>query len=44
LTNSDKNDTQFKGGKAPMAIAVWNGQNKERNGQKGITQWNELKY
>ena len=44
LTNSDTNDTQFKGGKAPMAIAVWNGQNKERNGQKGITQWNELKY
>ncbi len=44
LTNSDTNDTQFKGGKAPMAIAVWNGQNKERNGQKGITQWQELKY
>jgi DMSO reductase family type II enzyme heme b subunit len=44
LTNSDTNDTQFKGGKAPMAIAIWNGQNKERNGQKGITQWNELRY
>ena len=44
LSNSDTNDTQFKGGKTPMAIAVWNGQNKERNGQKGITQWNELKY
>ena len=44
LTNSDENDTQFKGGKTPMAIAIWNGQNKERNGQKGVTQWNELKY
>ena len=44
LTNSDTNDTQFQGGKTPMAIAVWNGQNKERNGQKGITQWNELRY
>jgi hypothetical protein len=27
-----------------MAIAVWNGQNKERNGQKGVTQWNTLEY
>jgi len=44
LTNSDQNDTQFKGGKTPMAIAIWNGQNKERNGQKAITQWQELKY
>jgi len=44
LTNGDANDTQFKTGKTPMAIAVWNGQNKERNGQKGVTQWNELQY
>jgi DMSO reductase family type II enzyme heme b subunit len=44
LTNSDANDTQFTGGKTPMAIAVWNGQNKERNGQKGVTQWNTLHY
>ena len=44
LTNSDKNDTQFSGGKTPMGIAVWNGQNKERNGQKAITQWQELRY
>jgi len=44
LTNSDKNDTQFKGGKTPMGIAIWNGQNKERNGQKAITQWQELRY
>lgn len=44
LTNSDTNDTQFTGTKAPMAIAIWNGQNKERNGQKAVTQWNELQY
>lgn len=44
LTTSDQNDTQFKTGKTPMAMAVWNGQNKERNGQKGVTQWHELRY
>jgi DMSO reductase family type II enzyme heme b subunit len=44
LTNSDTNDTQFKGGKTPMAIAIWNGNNKDRNGQKAVTQWNELQY
>ena len=33
-----------KRGKTPMAIAVWNGQNKERNGQKAVTQWNTLHY
>ncbi len=44
LTTSDVNDTQFKGNKTPIAIAVWNGQNKERNGQKAITQWHELRY
>ena len=44
LATSDSNDTQFKGGKTPMGIAIWNGHNKERNGQKAITQWQELKY
>jgi len=44
LTTGDSNDAQFTGGKAPMAIAIWNGQNKERNGQKAVTSWNELKY
>ena len=44
LTNGDSNDTQFNGSKTPMAIAIWNGQNKERNGQKAVTQWNELRY
>ena len=44
LTTSDQNDTQFSGGKTPMAIAVWNGQNKERNGQKAVTQFHTLEY
>ena len=44
LKTSDANDTQFTGSKTPMAIAIWNGQNKERNGQKAVTQWNTLHY
>jgi DMSO reductase family type II enzyme heme b subunit len=44
LTTKDQNDTQFKGKKTPMAIAIWNGGNKERNGQKAVTQWNYLHY
>ena len=44
LTTSDANDTQFKSGKTPMAIAIWNGANKERNGQKAVVQWQTLKY
>jgi len=44
LTTSDSNDSQFSGGKTPMGMAIWNGQNKERNGQKAITQWHELRY
>ena len=44
LSTSDQNDTQFSGGKTPMAIAIWNGGNKERNGQKAVTQWNTLHY
>jgi len=44
LKTSDANDTQFGGGKASMAIAIWDGNNKERNGQKAVTQWNTLHY
>ncbi|MCH8208566.1 MAG: nitrite oxidoreductase, gamma subunit [Nitrospinae bacterium] len=44
LTTKDANDTQFKGGSTPMAIAIWNGSNKERNGQKAVTQFHTLKY
>jgi DMSO reductase family type II enzyme heme b subunit len=44
LKTGDSNDVQLGGGKASMAIAIWNGQNKERNGQKAVTQWNTLNY
>jgi len=44
LKTGDSNDTQFGGSKTPMAIAIWNGNNKERNGQKAVTQWNTLHY
>ena len=44
LKTGDANDTQFSGGKTPMAIAIWDGNNKERNGQKAVTQWNTLHY
>lgn len=44
LKTTDTNDTQFSGNKTPMAIAIWNGQNKERNGQKAVTQWQTLQY
>ena len=44
LTTDDPNDTQFTEGKSPIAFAVWNGGNKERNGQKGVTHFHELKY
>lgn len=38
LENSDANDIQFKVS-LPMAIAVWDGGNRETNGQKGISDW-----
>ena len=38
LVNSDNADIQFRY-PIVMAIAVWNGGNGERNGQKGISNW-----
>ena len=38
LMNADNADVQFKYSTV-MAIAVWNGSNRERNGQKGISSW-----
>ncbi len=43
LVNSDSNDIQFKHS-VPMAIAVWNGGNRERNGQKGLAGWILMKF
>ena len=43
LRNSDTADTQFEES-TQMAVAVWNGGNKERNGQKGIVGWVLLRF
>ncbi len=43
LTNSDENDVQFEHS-LPMAVAIWNGDNRERNGQKGIAGWILLRF
>ncbi len=43
LTNADENDAQFEHS-MPMAVAVWNGYNRERNGQKGIAGWILLRF
>jgi DMSO reductase family type II enzyme heme b subunit len=44
LTTSDPNDVQFKAGASvPVAFAVWDGANVERNGMKGISTWFTLK-
>ena len=44
LKTEDVNDTQFIGRKTSIAFAVWNGNNKERNGQKALTIFHTLKY
>ncbi len=44
LKTGDSNDTQFTGKEIPIAFAVWNGNNKERNGQKALTIFHILKY
>jgi DMSO reductase family type II enzyme heme b subunit len=43
LTNAEEDDVQFKKSSA-MAIAAWNGGNRETNGQKGIAGWILLKF
>ena len=43
LTNADSGDVQFKSS-TPMAIAVWNGGNRETNGQKGIAGWILMRF
>jgi DMSO reductase family type II enzyme heme b subunit len=44
LKTEDPNDTQFTGKETSIAFAVWNGNNKERNGQKAFTIFHILKY
>lgn len=44
MTDKDKDDIQFKkGAMIPIAFAVWDGSNLEKDGQKSITTWHELK-
>ncbi len=44
MSTNDPNDTQFKrGATVPIAFAVWDGANVERNGMKGISTWFTLK-
>ena len=38
LLNRDEHDVQFDGS-TPMAVAIWNGGNRETNGQKGLAGW-----
>ncbi len=43
LSNQDEHDVQFSGS-TPMAVAVWNGGNRETNGQKGLAGWILLQF
>jgi DMSO reductase family type II enzyme heme b subunit len=43
LLNADEHDVQFAGS-TPMAVAIWNGGNRETNGQKGLAGWILLKF
>lgn len=43
LSNKDEHDVQFTGS-TPMAVAIWNGGNRETNGQKGLAGWILLQF
>jgi DMSO reductase family type II enzyme heme b subunit len=44
LETGDANDVQLKGGMTvPIAFAVWDGNNIERNGMKALSTWFSLK-
>ncbi len=44
IVTSDDNDVQFTSGASiPVAFAVWDGTNVERNGMKGISTWFTLR-
>ena len=44
LITDDNNDTQFIANKTPIAIAIWDGGNKEKGPRKAISNWHELLY
>lgn len=45
LDDSEKNDVRFKpDNPVPVAFAVWNGAERDRNGQKLVSTWYSLKF
>lgn len=45
LSSSESNDAKFsKGSKLPVSFAVWHGDMGDRNGQKAVSTWYELKF
>jgi DMSO reductase family type II enzyme heme b subunit len=43
LNSKDKDDVQFAGGKpVPIAFAIWNGEQGDRNGRKMVSNWYQL--
>ena len=43
LNSKDRDDVKFAIGKAtPVAFAVWDGQNRDRNGRKVVSNWHKL--
>ncbi|MBM2839127.1 MAG: putative Nitrite oxidoreductase, rane subunit [Deltaproteobacteria bacterium] len=44
MVAKDKDDVVFKKGMTmPLAFAIWDGGNLEKDGQKSVTTWHELK-
>ena len=45
LNSRDADDVRFVAGKSvPVAFAVWNGQQRDRNGRKVISNWYQLNF
>ena len=43
LSSKDRDDVKFAVGRAtPVAFAVWDGQNRDRNGRKVVSNWHKL--
>jgi DMSO reductase family type II enzyme heme b subunit len=43
LKSKDLDDVKFAIGKStPVAFAIWDGQNRDRNGRKVVSNWHKL--
>jgi DMSO reductase family type II enzyme heme b subunit len=43
IKSSDPEDVRFLAGKStPISFAVWDGQQRDRNGKKVISNWHQL--